>query len=235
MRIISDLHTHTTHSHGTGSVEDNVKAAINAGLKSVAISDHGFSHPFYGIKNARKYLDDIAEAKEKYKDEIEVLSNVELNLVSLDGELDLPAEFADKFDLLTFGYHKMAGYKGIKNIAYFMTPMSKSDKNRQKNTDIYIEALNRYDIDIISHPGYGLPIDIKRLALAAKETGTALEINSKHPEFTLDELKGAKETGVMFVINSDAHSPERIGDFVRALQKAEAAGIPPAQIINAEN
>lgn len=233
MKIISDLHTHTVHSHGTGTVEDNVIAAINKGLKQIAISDHGFSHPFYGIRDAQKYLDDINAVKKKYKDKIEVLSNVELNLVSLEGDLDLPEKFKDKFDLLTFGYHKMAGYKGLKNILYFMSPACKSPKNIQKNTDIYIKALEKYKIDIISHPGYGLPLDIERLARAAKETGTALEINSKHPEFTIDELKHAKETGVKFVINSDAHSTDRIGDFDKAIFKAEDAEIPVSQIINA--
>lgn len=235
MKIVSDLHTHTTHSHGTGSVEDNVKAAIDKGLTQIAISDHGFSHPFYGIKNTDKYLSEIAEIKEKYKDKIEVLSNVELNLVSLTGELDLPKGFEDKFDLLTFGYHKMAGYKGLKNIAYFMSPVSKSEKSRQKNTDAYIKALNNYKIEVISHPGYGLPIDIVRLAEAAKETGAALEINSKHPEFTIDKLKEVKETGVNFVIGSDAHSPDRVGDFEKAVRKAREAEIPISQIINAVN
>lgn len=235
MKIISDLHTHTVHSHGTGSVEDNVKAAIDKGLSKIAISDHGFSHPFYGIKNADRYLNEIAEIKEKYKDKIDVLSNVELNLISLDGELDLPKGLEDRFDLLTFGYHKMAGYKGLKNIAYFMTPASKSEKNRQKNTDAYIKALNNYKIDIISHPGYGLPIDLVRLANAAKESGTALEINSKHPEFTIDKLNEVKETGVNFVIGSDAHSPDRIGDFEKAVKKAEQTEIPISQIINAVN
>lgn len=233
MKIISDLHTHTKHSHGTGSIEANVLAAIDKGLKQIAISDHGFSHPFYGIKDADKYLSEIAEIKEKYKDKIEVLSNVELNLISLDGDLDLPAELKDKFDLLTFGYHKMAGYKGLKNIAYFMTPASKREKNRQKNTDAYIKALEKYKIDVISHPGYGLPIDLVRLAKAAKETGTALEINSKHPEFTIDKLKRVKDTGVNFIIGSDAHSPDRVGDFERAVIKAREAEIPISQIINA--
>ena len=41
IEIIADMHTHTVHSHGTGTVEDNVKAAISAGLQQIVISDHG--------------------------------------------------------------------------------------------------------------------------------------------------------------------------------------------------
>ncbi|MDD6540033.1 MAG: PHP domain-containing protein, partial [Firmicutes bacterium] len=39
--LVYDLHTHTTYSHGKGSVEDNVREAFNKGLEYIAISDHG--------------------------------------------------------------------------------------------------------------------------------------------------------------------------------------------------
>ena len=41
LRIFADYHTHTVHSHGRGTVEDNVKAAISANLRAIAITDHG--------------------------------------------------------------------------------------------------------------------------------------------------------------------------------------------------
>lgn len=46
--LLYDLHTHTTYSHGKGSIEDNVREAFNQGLEFVAISDHGPGHLFYG-------------------------------------------------------------------------------------------------------------------------------------------------------------------------------------------
>lgn len=236
MKIISDLHTHTVHSHkhGKGTVDENVRAAIDKGLRQIAISDHGFSHPFYGIKDIDRYLNDISAAKQKYAGVIDVLSSVELNLTSRDGDIDLPQGAADRFDRLLMGYHKMAGYFRAKDLFYFMTPVSHTKSAVVKNTDAYIKALNKYKIDVITHPGYGLPIDLTEVAKAAKERGTALEINSKHAELTPEALTKAAQTGVMFAIGSDAHSPERVGDFEHAVKKAEIAKIPVSQIINAE-
>lgn len=233
IHIISDLHTHTTHSHGTGSVEDNVRAAIDKGLTAIAISDHGFSHLAYRIRDIDRYLADINEMKAKYKGVIDVRSSAELNLVSLDGRLDMPDGYADRFDLRMFGYHKLSGYRGARNILYFMTPACKGKKAVAKNTQAYIAALRNNRVDMISHPGYGLPIDKVAVAKVAKERGTALEINAKHPEFTIEELRACASTGVMFVIGSDAHSPGQVGNFAAAVARAEQAGLSPAQIINA--
>ena len=51
-RMTFDYHTHTTFSHGKGSIEDNVKVAISKGLKALAISDHGPGHLTYGVKRS---------------------------------------------------------------------------------------------------------------------------------------------------------------------------------------
>ena len=43
-KMTFDYHTHTTFSHGKGSIEDNVKAAIAAGLTGLAITDLSLIH-----------------------------------------------------------------------------------------------------------------------------------------------------------------------------------------------
>ena len=45
-----DLHTHTIFSHGKGTIEQNVRAALDRGLTHIAITDHGPGHLFYGMK-----------------------------------------------------------------------------------------------------------------------------------------------------------------------------------------
>ena len=116
MKLFADYHTHTVFSHGKGSVEDNVKAAIKAGLETVGITDHSVGHVFYGIKKKRldDYISEIERIKKKYEDSIEVRSGIELNLTGLDGSVDLPQ--GHKFDIVILGYHKGALCKDFKTV-----------------------------------------------------------------------------------------------------------------------
>jgi putative hydrolase len=235
IRIIGDYHTHTTHSHGTGTIEDNVRAAVQAGLSVIAISDHGTGHLFYPIRSIDRYLREIGKVREKYAGQIRVLASIEANLISLDGRLDISSgDYEDAFDMILFGYHKMAAFPGLKNKLHFFLPKSKSVRAVKKNTQAYIAAMYRNRVHVISHPGYGIPIDKLALAAAAKECGVALEINAKHPEFSSEELRACAQTGVQFIIGSDAHSPQHVGNFIAAIQRAEEAGLSPAQIINSD-
>lgn len=234
MIITSDYHTHTIFSHGKGSVEDNVKAAISAGLKEIAIADHSVGHLAYGVRDVEKYLREIERIADKYSDRIVVKKGLELNILSDEGELDIPKGYADCFDILLFGYHKFCSFRGLGGKLHYLLPKSDSDAAVQRNTQAYINALNRYKIDIISHPGYGLPIDKMQVAQAALRRGTFLEINNKHPEFTAEELSQCAKMGIRFSVNSDAHSPEKIGIFGNALEKVKAAGLSCNQVLNAE-
>ncbi len=234
LKIIGDIHTHTVHSHGTGTVEDNVKAAIDCGLTQLTISDHGTSHLCYNIKDVDDYLRDIEDIRKKYKGYIDVLAGVEMNLLSADGDIDFPVQWAQHFDMRLMGYHKLVRYKTLRDKLHMLLFKTHGEKSIERNTQAYFNAMDRFKIDVITHPNYGLPVDLRTLAERAKQKGVALEINAKHPEFTTEELAACAKTGVLFAVGSDAHSPGRVGDFLPALKKAEAAGITAEQIINAQ-
>ncbi|MFR6641738.1 MAG: PHP domain-containing protein [Christensenellales bacterium] len=51
MAYWGDYHTHTYYSHGKGTIEDNVRAAAEKGLKQIAITDHGFRHMMYNVRH----------------------------------------------------------------------------------------------------------------------------------------------------------------------------------------
>ena len=55
---------------------------------------------------------------------------------------------------------------------------------------------------------------------------------SKKPHLSDEDLAKVAETGVRFVINSDAHSADRIGDLKLAMEQVERVGIPLDRIDN---
>ena len=50
--MTGDFHTHTVHSHGEGTIRDNVLAARAKGLREIAITDHGPGNQENGISRA---------------------------------------------------------------------------------------------------------------------------------------------------------------------------------------
>ena len=55
-------------------------------------------------------------------------------------------------------------------------------------TRAYIQAMRRHRIDIIAHPGYGVPVDVKTLAKACADYGVLWEINNKHADTGPEDL-----------------------------------------------
>ncbi len=89
-------------------------------------------------------------------------------------------------------------------------------------------------IDILTHPG-GLrfAIDYRAVAQACAHFGTAFEINASKDYLTPQIIELVAKEGASFMIGSDAHSPERVGDFRLALDLAEKVGLTPKQVLNA--
>lgn len=240
--ITADYHTHTRYSHGKGTIEDNVMAARDKGLKRIAITDHGFGHIGFGLKyrDIAEMREKIQELNEKYPD-IDILLGIEANLTGLDGTIDIPNAYIDKFDIILMGFHKAvmplsfhdAKELFIKNALSMAFPIDK-ERLRQQNTRAIVNAIRRYPIKIITHPGAKIDIDTKMLAKHAVERGVFLEINASHGFMTVEYVKIAMKEGASFVINSDAHHPTRVGDFRKGIEIASSAGLGPEQIMNAE-
>lgn len=240
-KIIADYHTHTLYSHGHGTILDNVLVAREKGLKKIAIADHGPAHILYGIrkKDFTKIRREIDETNKKIQD-IEVLMGVECNIIGVDGSIDLPEELKQKIDILLVGFHPGAMPKSLKDficltLLNFLSRYVPFLRHyaRKYNTQAYVNAIEKYPIDIITHPGMKADVDTRVLAKAAARRGTVLEINASHGYMAEEYIKIAKEEGVRFCINSDAHDPEKVGNFDMGVKIALKAGLNPSDIINA--
>ncbi len=234
MKLVADYHTHTAYSHGKGSIEENALAAIARGLSCVAITDHGPGHKFYGVHSVKleKMRREVDALNKKYAGKIKILLGIELNLLSLEGDTDCPDGANELCDLLLMGYHRGVWPKsGLLSFTF----KKRAPQAIARNTRAMCLALTRYPIKIVSHPGEYIPLDITMLAKTAAKTGAALEINASHPAITPEQIRLAKAEGARFALSSDAHTPERVGDFGAALRLAAEAGLIEEDIINASS
>jgi putative hydrolase len=239
-RIFFDIHTHTTYSHGKGSIADNAAAASAAGLERLGISDHGPGSFSYGI-DMRRIPDmrrDIEACREKYPD-LKIELGVEANIINPDGSLDIGKEAQKLFDYIIAGYHySYLGKKPLKGIAVvvggwlFRKGITSAQHARNYNTDFMVNTILANKIDIVSHPGDKLAFDIDAIARACEQTDTIMEINDRHHCLTVDGIKTAMKYDVRFILSSDAHTSAAVGNVEKAWERAIQAELDLSRIIN---
>lgn len=240
-KIIADYHTHTTYSHGKGSIEDNVKKAINKGLKTIAITDHGSKHFIFGVseKNLLKQKEEINTILQKYPD-FQLLFGVESNITGIDGGYDITTGFENNFDIILCGFHKpvwadkFTDYFDIFYNSYSKLIYNPTKEQIAKNTKAYVNLIKSKPVDIISHINYHLKVNIKEVAKAASDYGVAIEVSSRHSDCTEEDYEALFSSNVMLTLNSDAHKPEDIGNIDKALAIVDKYSVDPKRIINSE-
>lgn len=233
-----DYHTHTTFSHGKGSIEDNVKAAVDAGLTAVAITDHGPGHLTYGVK--RKNFPVMRAEIERMRDlypNVEIYLGVEANIIETANYLDVTEEEFNLFDFIIAGYHY--GIPKGHCIGNWLDVHGFVLENRGRkllasNTDMTVKCLYENDIRILTHPGEKGRFDMEEIAKACAATDTLMEISTWHDHLTVEEIEIAAKEDVRFIISSDAHTPERVGSFQKGIERALQAGLDISRIVNIE-
>ena len=84
--IKQNFHTHSIYDEGTDTIDEMVQTAIEKGFTRLGFSGHGFNRPIDDCsmtrENTRKYLADLAAAKEKYKGQIEIYAGIEQDSLS---------------------------------------------------------------------------------------------------------------------------------------------------------
>jgi DNA polymerase (family 10) len=151
-----------------------------------------------------------------------LLHGSELN-IGPDGSVDWPASFLDGFDICVASVH-----------SHFGQP-------RAEMTRRFIRAAENPHVNVIGHPltriiGRRDPVDVDldELFGACARTGTALEINgSPHRRDLPDEhLRRAKEAGVKFAIDSDAHATSELSRPRYGVGSAQRGWLTKDDVIN---
>lgn len=241
MILTSDYHTHTPYSHGKGTVPENALQAKEKGLQQLGITDHGFAHLAFGIQRKKmpSLIADCRAAAEKTG--VEVLCGMEANILGESGKTDmLPSDYAD-FDLFIAGKHVFVAYEDLAAWWHYFGGNFIADKLKRKpsaslvrrTTRAYINTIKNNPVDIIAHVNYLCFADAVEVAKCAADYGTYIEINTKKTHLTDEEWQNViDKTEARFLIDSDAHSPDRVGDTRLAEELFSRISFPMERIDN---
>ncbi len=225
--IRGDLHTHTNLTDGTAPLEEMLEAAARRGYAYYAVTDHA---PNLFMQ---RMTDEKALAQRKRVRALDgeygggrrgmrLLHGTELN-IDPEGNVDWPEEFLREFDLCVASIHSHFGL------------------DRAAQTRRLIRACENPCVNVIGHPTTrrvgrraGIDADFDEVYAACARTGTALEINSHPDRLDLaDELiLRAREFGVKFSIDSDAHSPGHLAHLRFGVGTAQRGWLTRADVIN---
>jgi DNA polymerase (family 10) len=221
-----DLHVHTDATDGRDPLPDMVEAAKRRGYEYVAITDHsketriagGLDETAMRLHHAR--IRRLAERTEG----ITVLAGAEVDILK-DGRLDFPDSLLKDMDVVVCSLHFR----------------HKLDAKAQ--TERILKAMANENADILGHPTGrrrgirpGIDLDLPRIVEAARQQGWAIEMNGSPERLDLDAKGGAlaASSGVLLSLDSDAHATEELAQVRNCCREAEAAGIAPAQVLNAQ-
>ncbi len=240
MILTADYHTHTTFSHGKGSVMDNAIIAKEKGLVELGISDHGFAHPAFGLRKRKlPHLDEQTKLVTE-KTGVKVLRGIESNILSVSGKTDLKEKYYDNFDIYLAGIHKLVLYKlgnyiplSLPNLALATFKAENAPKWLvNQNTKTFINVIKNNPVDVITHLNFCCYADPVEVAKVASDYGTYIELNSKKVHLSDEQIVKVLDTGARFVISSDAHTPDRVGEISLIEKMLERVQFPLDRIDN---
>ncbi len=218
--ILGNFHNHTTFSDGRLSIEALANLAKLHNRKFIGISDHSSS---VGGVDAEKIINQISIINSLSNDtNFTILKSLECEILA-DGSLDMDCAIFKELDYLIIGAHRNE-------------IMSKKEATRR-----LIRAVENPNSNILAHPQsriyqkkVGLYLDIHMIIDACRENSVVIEINGDPDRLDLspEHIEYAVKKGIIFSLDSDTHTLNSFKNINNAIKIAEAAHIPPEQILN---
>jgi DNA polymerase (family 10) len=219
-----DLHVHSIYSDGKNSFEQIVEKAKKLKFAYIGISDHSKSLAIAKGMSEEKLLEEIKaiDSFNKKSKGVRLLKGIEVDIKN-DGTLDYPDELLSKLDVVNAAIH--SGFQ----------------QGREQLTKRVLAAIKNPFVNIISHPTgrvigerEAYDIDLEQIFRAARETGTALEINSYPNRLDLSDgnSKRAKEHGIKISIASDSHTLGHFDYLEYGLHTARRGWLEKEDVLN---
>ena len=224
--IRGDLHCHTTLSDGRNSLEEMAEAALSRGYAYLAVTDHSATHGFGNDVPPKRLAQRIEQVRELNASmgtkRFRLLAGSEVNILP-DGSLDYTDALLSELDWVMASVHSSFRISG------------------KAMTERVITTIQNPLVDCIGHLtgrliGKRQPydIDVERVAEAAAEAGTMLEINGNPNRRDLSEhhARLAAEAGVLICVNTDAHGTDTLDNIRYGIATARRAWLTAPQVAN---
>lgn len=219
-----DLHCHTTWSDGRGSIEEMASRAKELGYDYLAITDHSKRMRMVnGLtgKDLKKQAEEIKKVDDSIKG-LTLLAGCEVDILE-DGKLDLSDDVLAYLDIVICSIH------------------SRMDLSNKKQTVRLLKAIENPYCQILGHlqgrkilERDAIDIDLERVLTEARDAGVVVEINADPVRRDLDEngVHLARELGVKFAVNTDAHSVAGLDQMQYGVWTARRGWLEKKHIVN---
>jgi DNA polymerase (family 10) len=219
-----DLHAHSQWSDGGNTIEEMVAAAKKRGYSYIAITDHSQSLRVargLSIADLKKKKAQIDKANKNFPG-LRILYGTEVEIDSW-GSIDYKDGVLKDFDIVVAAIH--SGFK----------------QSKEQLTKRIIKACQNKYVHIIAHPTGRLwgereayALDFDAVLKAARETNTALEINSFPQRLDLNDMdcRRGKEAGVNLAISTDAHTTQQLDSITLGVAVARRGWLTKEDVIN---
>src|SRR3984893_12574152 len=224
-----DLHTHTDLTDGVASLETMVTAARRRGYEYYAVTDHAPDLIMQRMTDEKMLAqrEQVRALTAQFTGGPALLHGTELN-IGPDG--------SDEWDAAGLGGQGLAGFD-----ICVASVHSHFEQPRAEMTRRFVTACENPHVNVIGHPttrriGKRPPVEVDfgELFRACARTGTALEINASPQRLDLpsDHIRAARDAGVRFAIDSDAHSVSDLGNMPYGAGTAQRGWLTPDDVIN---
>ncbi|MEK7556950.1 MAG: PHP domain-containing protein, partial [Patescibacteria group bacterium] len=222
--LCGDLHAHSTVSDGVDTMTDMARAAQNAGLTYIVITDHASTIGLVkGIKERTvgDYLKKIDAVKRRVPG-IHIIAGAEVDILET-GQLYLSDAALSHLEWVVASVH------------------SSFRQSEKEMTARILRAIQNPHVSMIGHPtarllGRRAPVafDTGAVFKAAAKAGVALEVSASPFRLDLDDIRAreAKEAGVELAIASDAHGVDGF-DFRFGVGQARRGWLTKHDVLNA--
>lgn len=221
MKILTDLHTHTTVSaHAYSTLTENAAAAAAKGLEAIAMTNHAGTIPdaahmwhFLNLKAVPRYIHGVR-----------ILRGAEVNITDICGTVDMPEDIMQTLDIVIASIHRPCY----------------ADLDKADHTEAYMAVVENPYVDIIGHSGSkGLEYNYDAVIKRAAELGKMIEINAGTCRGRRSSLPNChkiaetcKRLGANICINSDSHYFDTIGCYDEVFKMLDEIDFPEELVAN---